>query len=87
MAMPRTLTPLGSYATADAAINYFFGPLGSALKNAKVGVTLQNLADRKSIYFLAGYSAGTAPPGYVNGNPLFFTIPGRSVQLNLSASF
>jgi iron complex outermembrane receptor protein len=79
--------PLGSYATADAAINYLLGPLGSTLKNAKVGVTLQNLVDRKSIYSLAGYSAGTAPPGYVNGNPLFFTIPGRSAQLNLSASF
>jgi iron complex outermembrane recepter protein len=79
--------PLGSYATADAAVNYIIGPLGSTLKDAKVGVTLQNLADRRSIYFLAGYSAGTTPPGDVNGNPLFFTIPGRSVELNLSASF
>jgi hypothetical protein len=29
---------------------------------------------------------GSTPPGYVNGNPLFFTLPGRSFQVNLSAS-
>jgi iron complex outermembrane receptor protein len=79
--------PLGGYGTADAAINYFLGPWTGALKNAKVGVTAQNLTDRKSIYALAGYSNGATPPGYVNGNPLFFTLPGRSAQLNLSASF
>jgi iron complex outermembrane receptor protein len=78
--------PLGGYGTADFAINYLLGPWG-ALKNAKVGVTMENITDRKSIYFLNGYSAGSTPPGYINGNPMFFTLPGRSVQLNLSASF
>jgi iron complex outermembrane recepter protein len=78
--------PLGGYGTADAAVNYFFGPWG-AVKNAKVGVTMENITDRKSIYFLDGYSAGSTPTGYVNGNPMFFTLPGRSVQVNLSASF
>lgn len=78
--------PLGGYGTADFAINYLLGPWG-ALKNAKVGVTMENITDRKSIYFLDGYSAGSTPPGYINGNPMFFTLPGRSVQLNLSASF
>jgi iron complex outermembrane receptor protein len=78
---------LGGYGTADAAINYSVGPLGSALKDAKIGVTMQNLANRKSIYFLNGYSNGSTPSGYVNGNPLFFTLPGRSAQLNLTASF
>jgi iron complex outermembrane receptor protein len=28
---------LGSYATADAALNYLIGPLGSTVKNAKIG--------------------------------------------------
>jgi len=78
---------LGGYGTADAAINYSVGPLGSALKDAKIGVTMQNLANRKSIYYLNGYSNGSTPSGYVNGNPLFFTLPGRSAQLNLTASF
>jgi iron complex outermembrane receptor protein len=79
--------PLGGYGTADAAVNYFFGPWGGAVKNAKVGVTMENITDRKSIYFLDGYSAGATPRGYINGNPMFFTLPGRSVQLNLSANF
>jgi hypothetical protein len=42
-------------------------------------VTLQNIANHKSIYFFNGYTNANAP--------LFFTLPGRSVQLNLSASF
>ncbi|MGB6307175.1 MAG: TonB-dependent receptor [Steroidobacteraceae bacterium] len=77
----------GGYSTADAAINYFFNDSFMALKHAKVGLTMQNLTDRKPIYFLAGYSAGSTPVGYVNGNPMFFTVPGRSFQVNLSASF
>jgi len=80
---------LGGYGTADAAVNYLFGESFGALKNAKIGVTMQNIADRKSIYFLNGYTNGGTPPGtnYPNGNPLFFTLPGRSFQVNLSASF
>jgi iron complex outermembrane receptor protein len=78
---------LGGYGTADAAINYSFGPLGSAVKNTKVGVTLQNLTDRKSIYSLAGYSGGTSTAFGPNGVPLLFTLPGRSFQVSLTASF
>jgi iron complex outermembrane recepter protein len=70
---------LSAYSTADAAINYVVGPLGSALKNGKIGVTVQNIADHRSIYFQNGYSNAN--------NPLFFTLPGRSFQVNLSASF
>jgi iron complex outermembrane receptor protein len=79
----------GGYSTTDAAINYLIARSYGALKNAKVGVTVQNLADRKSIYAFNGYTNGQAPPGtnYPNGNPLFFSLPGRSAQLNLSASF
>ncbi len=75
-----------AYNTADAAVNYVFDSFGS-LKKAKVGVTMQNITDRHDIYFLDGYTSGATPAGYVNGNPLFFRIPGRSAQLNLSASF
>jgi iron complex outermembrane recepter protein len=71
--------PLSGYGTADAAVNYLIGPLGTTVKSAKVGVTLQNLTDRKTIYFYTGGSGGNSP--------MFFTIPGRSVQVNLSASF
>jgi iron complex outermembrane recepter protein len=79
--------PLGGYGSADAAINYSFGPLGSAVKNTKLGVTLQNLANRKSIYDLAGYSTSTSTAFGPNGVPLLFTLPGRSFQVSLTASF
>jgi iron complex outermembrane recepter protein len=69
----------GGYSTADAAVNYLFGESFLAMKNAKIGVTLQNIANRRSIYSLNGYSAAN--------NPLFFTLPGRSFEVNLSASF
>jgi len=78
--------PLGGYGTADAAVNYTFGPLGKTVKDLKIGFTMQNLTDRKSIYFLNGYTNGSTPAGYVNGNPLFFSLPGRSFQINLSAA-
>jgi iron complex outermembrane receptor protein len=77
----------GGYGSADAAVNYVWDTPGGAVKNVKVGVTVQNITDRKSIYFLNGYSNGSTPAGYANGNPLFFSLPGRSAQLNLSASF
>jgi iron complex outermembrane receptor protein len=70
---------LGGYATTDAAVNYLFLNSWGAFKHAKIGVTMQNLTDHRSIYFLNGYSAANAP--------MFFTVPGRSAQLNLSASF
>ena len=53
--------------------------MGSVFKNGKVGVTVQNIADHRSLYFLNGYSNAN--------NPLYFTLPGRSFQVNLSASF
>jgi iron complex outermembrane receptor protein len=80
---------LGGYGAADAAVNYNFGSFGSTVKNFKVGVTMQNLADRKSIYFLNGYSNSGSPLAYgagPNGVPLLFTLPGRSFQVNFSAS-
>jgi iron complex outermembrane receptor protein len=70
---------LGGYATADAAVNYSLTQSFMAVKNAKLGVTLQNIADRHSIYFYNGTSA--------IGAPLYFPLPARSFQVNLSASF
>lgn len=70
---------LGGYSSADAAANYLFNDGFMALKHAKVGVTVQNITDRHSIYFYNGTSA--------IGAPLYFPLPGRSFQVNLSASF
>jgi iron complex outermembrane receptor protein len=79
--------PLGGYASADAALDYSFGPWGSALKNTKLEVTLQNLMNRRSIYDLAGYSSSSSTAFGANGVPLLFTLPGRSFQVSLTASF
>ena len=70
---------LNAYATADGAISYNFGAMSNAVKDFKVTVTAQNLTDRKSIYFFTGTSGG--------GEPVYFTLPGRSFQVSLSASF
>ncbi len=78
---------LGGYSTTDAAINYVFGSWGSVLKSSKIGVTVQNIADRKSIYFLNGYSGSNSTAFGANGVPLLFTLPARSFEVNLSASF
>ncbi len=72
--------PLGGYATVDGALNYSFGSALTAFKDLKVGVTMQNIADRKSIYDLNGYTGAA-------GTPLYFTIPGRSFQVNVTAKF
>ena len=70
---------LGGYATVDGALSYDFGAATAAFKDLQVGLTAQNLADRKSIYDLNGYTGG--------GDPLYFTIPGRSFQVNVTAKF
>jgi outer membrane receptor protein involved in Fe transport len=70
---------LNAYASADAAINYNFGALNSVVKDFKVTLTAQNLNDRRAIYFYNGTSN--------SGAPLYFTLPGRSAQISLSASF
>jgi iron complex outermembrane receptor protein len=78
---------LNAYATADGAVSYNFGSFSSVLKDLKLTFTAQNLTNRRSIYDLAGYTSGSTPAGFANGNPLYFTIPGRSFQGTISASF
>jgi outer membrane receptor protein involved in Fe transport len=78
---------LGGYASADAAIDYTFGPLGRAVKKTKLEVTVQNLMNRRSIYDLAGYSSSTSTAFGANGVPLLFTLPGRSAEVTVTASF
>ena len=71
--------PFASYVTVDGALNYDFGNVVSGLADLQVGVTAQNLADRHTIYADNGTNA--------NGDYLFFALPGRSYQVNLTAKF
>jgi iron complex outermembrane receptor protein len=75
---PENANPLGGYGTLDGAINYTFARSLGLLERAKLGIQLQNLLNRTSIYFLDGTTAGN--------QPLYFTIPGRSVEVTLTAS-
>ena len=70
--------PLGSYGTLDGALNYTFLRSMGVLDNAKIGVALQNLLNRTSIYYLSGYTGG--------GTPLYFTVPGRSFEITLTVT-
>jgi iron complex outermembrane receptor protein len=76
----------GGYSTVDASFNYLIGQW-AALKAAKIGVTVQNLTNNKSLYVLDGYSGSSSTAFGANGVPLLFTLPGISVEVNLSASF
>lgn len=69
--------PLGGYATTDAAVNWTFGRQGRLLQGASVSVSLSNLFNNQSIYYWNGQTAG--------GQDLYFTVPGRSVIVSLSA--
>ncbi len=69
--------PLGGYATTDAAVNYDFLENFGALQDLKATLTLSNLFNNTSIYWQDGTTAG--------GQNLWFTIPGRSVMVSLSA--
>ena len=71
--------PFASYVTVDGALNYDFGNAVSGLTDLQVGVTAQNLADRHTIYADNGTNA--------NGDYLFFALPGRSYQVNITAKF
>ena len=71
--------PLSSYSVANLALNYKMSNMG-ALKDAKVGFLVNNLANKTDIYALAGYTGGA-------NTPLYWTLPGRNYELTLAASF
>lgn len=70
--------PLDPYTTVNFASSYKLGKLAGWAKETKLGFQINNLFDKQDIYALGSYDA--------NGNPMYFTLPGRSVQLNLSVS-
>ncbi len=71
---------LGGYATTDLAASYVFEHPLHAVRDATVSVKVGNLANNKHINALAGYTGQ-------DGTPLYWTIPERSFELDLSAHF
>ena len=70
--------PLAAYTVANFASSYTLKNIGGWAKNVKVGFQLNNLFNKTDIYALGTYDA--------SNNPMYFTLPGRSYQLTLSAS-
>ncbi len=73
-------THLASYAVTNFSAGYLVGGMGSWIKNAKVQLQVDNIFNRTDIVAQAGNTQTT-------GDPLYWTLPGRSFSLNLSAAF
>jgi iron complex outermembrane receptor protein len=74
------------YITADLAAGWRFRDLHPGLQDLAVSVKVSNLFDNRVIDDYAGQQAATST-AFPNGAPLFWTLAGRSVFVNLSASF
>ncbi|MEJ0065784.1 MAG: hypothetical protein WDM85_10430 [Caulobacteraceae bacterium] len=79
---------LDSYVTADLAAGWRFrgADLPSQVKEFSLSVKVSNLFDNRVIDDYAGQQSATSA-AFPNGAPLFWTVPGRSAFVNLSASF
>lgn len=75
----------GSYVTADLAAGWRFRNLPH-MKDFTASVKVSNLFDNRALDDYAGQQSATSA-AFPYGAPLFWTIPGRSVFVNLSASF
>jgi iron complex outermembrane recepter protein len=69
-----------AFFTLDASFGYDLTDLiGGAVKNASIKINVQNLTDVTKI----DYNAGST----INGEPIYWTVPGRSVFVTLSTTF
>jgi len=69
---------LGGYATTDLATSYTFVHPFAAVRDATVSFKVGNIGNNKHINALAGYTGQ-------DGTPLYWTIPERSFELDVSA--
>jgi iron complex outermembrane receptor protein len=69
---------LGGYATTDLAASYTFVHPFAAVRDATVSFKVGNIGNNKHINALAGYTGQ-------DNTPLYWTIPERSFELDVSA--
>ncbi len=77
---------LDGYVTADLAAGWRFRNVSPWLRDFSASVKVSNLFDNKVINDYAGQQAATST-AFPFGAPLYWTMPGRSIFVNLSASF
>jgi iron complex outermembrane receptor protein len=76
---------LGSSFTLDLAAGYRFNQSANHLGNLTVSVKVSNLLNNRQIVDYGGNQSATSAQ-FPNGAPIYWTVAGRSVFLNLSAS-
>lgn len=77
---------LSGYWTADFAAGWRFNRPVAGLRNFTASVKVSNLFNNTTINDYAGQQSATST-AFPFGQPLYWTMPGRSAFLNLSASF
>jgi len=78
---------LKSFVTADLAAGWNFdGEWLSVLKNVTPSIKVSNILNSRVIDDYAGNQSATSA-AFPSGAPLYFTVPGRAIFFNLSASF
>ena len=70
--------PLASYSTTNFNASYKINNLTSWTKETRVGLQVFNLFDNQQIYALSTYNN--------NNVPMYYTLPGRAMMVNLSLS-
>ncbi len=77
---------LGGYTIANFTAGYKLAKVGGWGRNASVELQVDDLFNRTDIVAQNG-NTGTSASGAPNGDPLFWTLPGRMFSLNLSIAF
>jgi len=75
---PSNSYRFGSVVTFDLALGYRFGAIDENVSDLTAGLKIANLLDNRQITDYGGDST--------NGDPIFWTVAGRSIFFNISAS-
>lgn len=76
---PTNVVHVGSWMTLDGQISYRLPALNTALQDARLSLSVQNLLDRRPPYVVSFFS------GYANYDPVNASILGRYVSLSIKA--
>ncbi len=78
---------LGSYTVVNFSAGYKLSALDGWAKNTTVQLQLDNIFNRTDIIAQNGRTGTSTLNGAPSGDPLFWTLYGRIINLNLSAAF
>jgi len=70
---------IAGYTTTDLSLGYTFKDPAAGFKDLKVRLTVANLSNKESVYYVYGAT--------LSGTDMFMTLPGRSYNVGISADF